>query len=187
MVDTSKAKTVVESWRGYLDEHRSEITAIQLLTEARDGRISFGDIRELADRIARPPYNWTPEIIWNAYAALEGHGHGQPTTHRTLTDLVSLIRFTLGEDDSSVPYADRVKERYAGWLLQQKQAGVTFSDTERWWLDRIVQVIAASAGISPADLDNPPFIENGGTDGAIRDLGDRAAALIEQLNRELTA
>jgi type I restriction enzyme, R subunit len=86
-----------------------------------------------------------------------------------------------------VPYADRVKERYAGWLLQQEQAGVTFSDTERWWLDRIVQVIAASAGINAADLDNPPLTENGGTDGAIRDLGDRTAALIEQLHQELTA
>jgi type I restriction enzyme R subunit len=187
VVDTSKAKTVVESWRDYLDEHRSEITAIQLLTEARDRRISFGDIRELADRIARPPYNWTPEIIWNAYAALDSQGYGQPATQRTVTDLVSLIRFTLGEDDKLVPYADGVKQRYAGWLLQQEQAGVTFSDTERWWLDRIVQVIAASAGISAADLDNPPFTENGGTDGAIRDLGDRAAALIDELDQQLTA
>ena len=66
-----KAKSVVESWRAYLDEHRSEITAIQLLTEAKERRISFGDIKELADRIARPPYNWTPDIIWNAYVALD--------------------------------------------------------------------------------------------------------------------
>jgi type I restriction enzyme R subunit len=72
-------------------------------------------------------------------------------------------------------------------VLQQEQAGVTFSTTERWWLDRIVQVIAASAGISPADLDNAPFIEKGGTDGAIRDLGERAGSLIEELNQELTA
>ena len=57
VVDTSKAKSVVESWRAYLDEHRSEITAIQLLAEARERRVSFDDIRELADRIARPPYN----------------------------------------------------------------------------------------------------------------------------------
>ena len=35
VVDTSKAKSVVESWRAYLDEHRSEITAIQLLAEAK--------------------------------------------------------------------------------------------------------------------------------------------------------
>ena len=187
VVDPGKAKSVVESWRVYLDEHRSEITAIQLLAEADERRVSFGDIKELADRISRPPYNWTPDIIWDAYVALEDQGQGQPTTHRTLTDLVSLIRFTLGEDDKLVPYADRVKERYTGWLAQQEQAGVVFRDSERWWLDRIVQVISASAGISAADLDNPPFVENGGADGAIRDLGDRAAAVIEELNRELPA
>lgn len=186
-VDTSKAKSVVESWWSYLEEHRSEITAIQLLSEARERRVSFGDIKELADRIARPPYNWTPEVIWNAYEALEIDGPRRPTTQRTLTDLVSLIRFTLGKDDQLVPYAARVEERYAGWLLQQEQAGVKFNDRELWWLDRIVQVIGSSAGIAPADLDNPPFIENGGTDGAIRDLGDRAAALIDELNQELTA
>ncbi|WP_375502141.1 DEAD/DEAH box helicase family protein [uncultured Jatrophihabitans sp.] len=186
VVDTGKAKSVVESWRAYLDEHRSEITAIQLLAEARERRVSFGDIKELADRISRPPYNWTPDIIWNAYGALEVRSIGH-APRRTLTDLVSLIRYTLGEDDTLVPYADRVAEKYAAWLAQQKQAGVTFSDAERWWLDRMVQVVASSAGISAADLDQPPFIENGGTDGALRDLGSRAADLIDQLNAELTA
>jgi len=187
VVDTSKAKSVVESWRAYLDEHRSEITAIQLLTEAREQRVSYDDIKELADRIARPPYNWTPDIIWNAYVAVELDGQDQASTHRTLTDLVSLVRFALGEDDQLVPYADRVHKRYAGWLLQQEQAGAVFTDRERWWLDRIVEVIAASAGIAPSDLDNPPFTENGGADGAIRDLGDRAAAILDELNQELTA
>jgi type I restriction enzyme R subunit len=187
VVDPGKAMSVVESWRSYLDEHRSEITAIQLLAEARERRISFGDIKELADRISRPPYNWTPDIIWNAYVALEPDHGKASTTHRTLTDLVSLIRFTLGEDDQLVPYADKVHQKYAAWLAQQEQAGVEFTPAERWWLDRMVQVIASSAGISAADLDQPPFIENGGTDGALRDLGDRAAALIDELNKELTA
>lgn len=187
VVDTSKAKSVVESWRAYLDEHRAEITAIQLLTEARERQIAFNDIKELADRIARPPYNWTPDIIWNAYISLDSEYGKSPSTHRTLTDLVSLIRFTLGEDDQLVPYADKVSARYATWLTQQEQAGVTFSAAERWWLDRMVKVVASSAGITSADLDQPPFVENGGTDGAIRDLGDRAAALIDELNKELTA
>lgn len=187
VVDTGKAKSVVESWRAYLDEHRAEITAIQLLAEAGERRISFDDIKELADRIARPPYNWTPDIIWNAHAALEASRYKPNGRRRTLTDLVSLIRFTIGEDDHLVPYAERVAEKYAGWLLQQEQAGVVFSPAERWWLDRMVQVIASSAGISPADLDNPPFIENGGPDGAIRDLGDRAGILITELNKNLTA
>ncbi len=187
VVDTTKAKSVVESWRDYLEEHRAEITAIQLLTEAKERRVAFPDIQELADRIARPPYNWTPDIIWNAYVALDTE-HAQPTSsHRTLTDLVSLIRFAVGEDETLVPYADKVRERYAAWLAQQEQAGVTFTERERWWLDRIADVVAVSAGIDTTALDGSPFTENGGTDGAIRDLGDRAAALIDELNSELTA
>ena len=55
MVDTGRAKSIVESWRAYLDEHRDEITAIQLANEATERRIAFADIQELADRIARPP------------------------------------------------------------------------------------------------------------------------------------
>ena len=186
VVDTSKATSVVESWRAYLDEHRAEITAIQLLTEAKERRISFSDIKELADRIARPPYNWTPDIIWNAYVAMDPK-FATKSDHRTLTDLVSLVRFTVGVDDKLVPYVDRVKERYATWLAQQEQAGVTFSDAERWWLDNMVKVIANSAGIRTEDLDAAPFSERGGTDGALRDLGDRAADLMDELNSELTA
>jgi type I restriction enzyme R subunit len=186
VVDESRARGVVESWRAYLDEHRDEITAIQILTEARERRISFADVRELADRIARPPYNWTPDIIWDAYAALDVE-HVRRNTRHTLTDLVSLLRYTVGVDDELVPYAERVRERYLAWLAQQEQAGSSFSGLERWWLDRMVEVIAASAGVTPDDLDSAPFTERGGVDGALRDLGDRTVTLIEELNTELTA
>ena len=186
VVDSSKAKSVVESWRAYLDEHRAEITAIQLLTEAKERRISFSDIKELADRIARPPYNWTPDILWNAYVAVDSQ-FAAKSDRRTLTDLVSLVRFTVGVDDELVPYVERVQKRYAAWLVQQEQVGVTFTEVERWWLDNMVKVIANSAGIRTEDLDGAPFTERGGTDGALRDLGDRAPDLISELNSELTA
>ena len=187
VVDTDRARSVVESWSQYLAEHRDEISAIQLMTEARERRISFDDIQELADRISRPPYNWTPEVIWAAYEALEA-GRVRRSTRHTLTDLVSLMRFTIGEDQELVPYADRVRERYAAWLVQQEQAGAKFSDTERWWLDRMVEVIASSAGITAEDLDRAPFTDRGGADGALRDLGEgRTGELLDELNKELPA
>lgn len=186
VVDTERARSIVESWRAYLDEHRNEITAIQLAYEAGEQRIDFGYLQGLAVRIARPPHNWTPDILWDAYAAIDA-SKVQPCARHTLTDLVSLIRYTLGVDDELIPYAERVRERYAAWLAQQKQAGVVFNDTERWWLDRMVSVIANSAGIRVEDLDDAPFLERGGTDGALRDLGERAGELIEELNAELTA
>ena len=187
VVDAGRARSVVESWTAYLLEHRDEITAIQVLTEAKARRVSFAEIKELADRIQRPPYNWTADIIWAAYEALDGPRVRHSDRH-TLTDLVSLLRYTVKVDDELVPYGQRVHERYAGWLLQQEQAGAIFTDRERWWLDGMVDVIASSAGITPDDLDQPPFTERGGVDGAIRDLGDaRAVEIIDSLNEELTA
>lgn len=186
VVDTDKARSVVESWAAYLAEHRDEITALQVGYEAGERRIDFAVIEGLAARISRPPHNWTTDAIWNAYAAVDGAKVRKSATH-TLTDLVSLIRYATGVDDELVPYGERVRERYAAWLAQQEQSGAVFSETERWWLDRMVSVIASSAGIRVEDLDDAPFTERGGTDGAIRDLGDRAAQLIDQLNAELTA
>jgi type I restriction enzyme, R subunit len=148
--------------------------------------VAFSDIAELADRIARPPRAWTPDLLWQAYEIVVSDRVRHSDRH-TVTDLVSLLRFALGADDELVPYAERVRERYAGWLAQQEQAGVTFTDSERWWLDKMVEVIAASAGISADDLDAAPFTERGGVDGAVRDLGSRAAKLIDELNSELTA
>jgi len=65
---------------------------------------------------------------------------------------------------------------------------VRFTDDERWWLDRMAEVIAASAGIAPDDLETAPFTERGGQDGLLRALGsDRGVELFHELNRELTA
>jgi type I restriction enzyme, R subunit len=187
VVDTSRARSVIQSFRAYLDEHRDEITAIQLLySTPGPSRISFAELRELADRIQRPPYNWTPDILWTAYEAIETDRVRHADRH-TVTDLVSLVRFALGAESELVPYAEKVHERYAAWLEQQAQAGAVFDDRQRWWLDRIADVIANSAGVSADDLDNAPFAERGGVDGAIRDLGTRAAGYLTSLNEALTA
>jgi type I restriction enzyme, R subunit len=187
LVDLDRARSVVDSWRAYLDEHRDEITALQVLySKPNSARVSFEDLRELADRIQRPPHNWTPDVIWAAYEAIEVD-HVRHTNRHTVTDLVSLVRFALGEDDELVPYAERVRDRYANWLALQEQAGATFTDRQRWWLDRIADVIAISAEVDTDDLDNAPFVERGGVDGAIRDLGPAVATYLDQLNAELPA
>jgi type I restriction enzyme R subunit len=189
VVDTTRARHIVESWRDYLETHREEITAIDVLYRGDgDTRVTFAQLRELAERIKRPPRQWTPDLLWNAYAALAPDPDRVHQADRhTVTDLVSLIRYTLGQDNALVPYASTVEERYASWLLQQEQAGVTFTDRQRWWLDNIADVIAQSAGITLDDLDNSPFIEHGGLTAAAHDLGPTAQELIEQLNAELTA
>jgi len=124
--------------------------------------------------------------VWAAYEAVEA-GQVRHNDKARVTDLVSLLRYTFGADDELVPYAQRVRERYAAWLAQQTGAGVAYSPVERWWLDRMAEVIAASATLSDDDLDAAPFTERGGIDGALRDLGVHVEVLIAELNEELTA
>jgi len=187
VVDPNAAKSVVESWTQYLLDNRNEIDALTVLyASPQRQRATFAQLRELADRIQRPPHNWTPDLLWRAYEKV-AVGKVTHSDHTQVTDLVSLVRFALKTDDQLVPYADKVQARYWTWLLQQEQAGAIFTDRQRWWLDRIADVIAASAGISHTDLDDAPFTERGGTDGALADLGDNTADYIGQLNKELTA
>ena len=124
--------------------------------------------------------------MWQAYEVVVSDRVRHSDRH-TVTDLVSLLRFTLGTDDELVPYAERVRERYAGWLAQQEQAGATFSDSERWWLDRMVEVIAASAGISADDLDARALHRARRNGRRHPRPWRRAGTLIDELNKELTA
>lgn len=125
-------------------------------------------------------------MLWSAYEALEV-GRVRHASRHTVTDLIRLVRFALGRESELVPYAETVRERYTSWLAQQSQAGALFDVRQRWWLDRIADVIAESAGVSAEDLDTAPFTERGGVDGALRDLGPQVVELLESMNDELTA
>ena len=180
------ALEIVESWKKYLEDNRDEITALQVLDEFKTHRVPFKALDDLARQIERSPQRWTTEKLWAAYEQLEG-AKVRPNPHTRATDLVSLLRYALDLDDELVPYEDVVQERYESWLAQQAQAGATFSETERWWLDRMRDFVVTSAGITVDALDAEPFTQRGGVDGALRDLGANAGNLLESLDKELTA
>ncbi len=72
--------------------------------------------------LLRPPLSSSIGLIWNAYQALKGE-QVRPIKH-TSTDLISLIRFGLDQDETLIPYGDLVEERYQGWLdAQQSKRG----------------------------------------------------------------
>ena len=187
VVDTAKARSLVESWLQYLEDNRDEITAIQMLySKPKNVSLTFKEIKELAERIQRPHPTWTVDVLWNAYLALEPTKVRKSAVHTT-TDLVSLVRFSLGQVNELVPYSEVVESRYQNWLLQQENQGVRFTENQRWWLDNIKNAIIQSAHFEVQDLELSPFTERGGTDGVIQELGNQVVEFIESLNRELAS
>jgi type I restriction enzyme R subunit len=144
-------------------------------------------LKELADRIKRPPHQWTPDILWHAYQRLE-IASAQPGARYGAVDLIGLIRFELGLVQHPRPLRSVVEERYTGWLARQEQAGASFTADQLWWLDRVKDIVINSASFTHDDLDGVAFSERGGTDGFLYAFGDdRAQEILTDLNRTLTA
>jgi type I restriction enzyme R subunit len=182
---TDRARATIDSFERFIEENRDEITALQVLysTPYRQ-RLTFRQIKELANAIGRPPRQWTADSLWRAYEALDRskvHGSGP----RIAADLVSLVRFALDQDGELVPYTDRVQERFDAWLLQQENAGRTFTAEQLGWLQRIRNHIGASLGITPDDFAYTPFAEHGGFGRATQVFGPELRPLLDELNDAL--
>ena len=180
-----QAKDLVQSFQDYIQEHRDEITALQVLYQRPyRQRLRFEDIRKLADDLLTPPRSWTNEKLWAAYQRLEQskvRGSGQ----RQLADIVSLVRFAIGEADELAPFSEGVRERFQGWLAMQETAGRTFTDEQRRWLEDIRDHIAGSASMEIGDFQLPPFSQQGGLGKAYQLFGEQLAELVEEMNGTL--
>ncbi|MBA3333872.1 MAG: restriction endonuclease subunit R, partial [Actinobacteria bacterium] len=104
---------------------------------------------------------------------------------RVLTDLVSLVRVALRQEDELVPYPELVRERYRAWLLSQGNAGRLFTEEQLAWLERIRDHVSASLGIAVDDFEYTPFREAGGLGKAAQVFGDDLGPLLAELNEVL--
>ena len=182
-----RARVQTQSFRQFIEDHKDEITALQVLySQPYGGGLTYADIKELAQAIGRPPHRWTPEALWQAYETLDAskvRGSG----HRVSTDLVSLVRHALGHTDELVAYPDLVADRFEAWLSEQEAVGRDFTDEQIAYLRLIKEHIAASLAAAPADLQNPPFSTHGGLGRARQLFGSDLNTLLEELTLVLAA
>ena len=182
-----RAREQIRSFRQFIEDHKDEITALQVLYgQPYGGGLTYADIKELAQAIGRPPRRWTPEALWQAYETLDAskvRGSG----HRVSTDLVSLVRHALGHTDELVAYPDLVHERFESWLHGQGAMGRRFSAEQTTYLHLIKEHIAASLSVVPPDLQNPPFSTHGGLGKARQLFGNNLDPLLEELTLALAA
>ena len=149
-------------------------------------RLSYADIKALADALESPPRSWTTDRLWEAYRQLDTsrvRGSGQ----RTLADIVSVVRYAIGGMDELAPFADGVSERFQGWLAMHETAGRAFADEQVRWLEAIRDHIAGSVSMEMGDFQYAPFNQQGGLGKAYELFGEELEGLLEELNLELVA
>lgn len=190
-----RAKGIVQSFEKFIQDNKDEITALQILynlparrTATRTGsRLTFEQLKELANAIEKPPHLWNESLLWRAYEALDKSKVKGTTSKRILTDLVSLVRFAIHEDNELVPFPERVNANFKAWLGSQEAQGRKFTPDQCRWLEMIRDHIAANLGIDPPDFDYAPFAQKGGLGKVHQLFGNDLNKIIDELTWTLAA
>jgi type I restriction enzyme R subunit len=153
----------VESFEAFIEEHKDEITALEIFYDQPHGErhLTLEQIKELAQAIQQPPLDTTPEELWKAYARLEKDKVKGASEDRLLTDVISLVRHAMGEDEELEPFRKDVEERFYEWLNRQDRQQ-RFTPEQLEWLEMIKDHLAANLTIEEDDFEYSPFEEKGG-------------------------
>jgi len=176
----------IQNFKEFIEKNKDEIAALQILYSKpyRIRELTFRDIQELASKIETPPYNLTPELLWSAYKRLE-KSKVKDNPKKMLTDLISIIRFSIGQEDVLVPFDEKVNERFEKWLAQQESSGRKFTQEQKEWLVMIKDQISASMVAKLDDMDYSPFVQRGGRMKLYNLFGDDYEKILEELHEVL--
>ena len=185
---TETSAQLATSFREYIEEHKAEITALQILySRPYKQRLTEPMLKELEKKLRDNHAAWTEDNLWNAFAVTApGKVKGRSQAGR-FADLVALVRFALRQQPVLAPFADSVLERFNEWLMDKANAGVKFSTEQLAWLIHIRDHIATAISIEPEDLELSPFNQRGGLGKAHQLFGSQLNQLLDELNETLAA
>ena len=179
-----KARGIIDTFRKFIEENKDELTALQIIYSKPYGHrhFTYSQIKQLSEAIQKPPYQLSTEQVWNAYERLEKSKVQGAGPQKLLTDIISLIRFALGEATVLEPFPFSVDRAFERWLQDQSQHGKQFTAEQKEWLVMIKDHIANSASIELDDFDRIPFNQKGGRIKAYYLFGQELPEILNELN-----
>src|SRR6266487_1684410 len=128
---TEAARDTIKSFREYIEQHKAEIEALQILySRPFKKRLTEESLRELEAKL-KPEFGPQPvPKLWNAFETGRDGSPSRPTNRsqtRRFTDLVSLVRTAIEQEPILQPFEEHVRQRFAAWLEEKRGSGTTFS------------------------------------------------------------
>lgn len=183
-----KAQSLISTFKAYIEEHRAEITALQILySRPYKHRLTETMLKELESKLRETNATWNEETLWQAFEVSEPERVRGKSQVDRFADLVPMVRFALEQQDVLEPFAESVQSRFESWLVQKEASGTHFSAEQRAWLELIRDHIATTLSIETDDFYLDPFSQQGGLGKAAMLFGEDLPMLLEELNEALAA
>jgi type I restriction enzyme R subunit len=185
---TQKAEQVTRSFRDYIEKHKAEITALQLLySRPYRHRLTEPMLKELEKKLREEHAAWTEDRLWDAFASVAPKKVKGRSQAGRFADLVALVRFALEREQVLQPFAQTVNQRFIEWIERNISKDIVFTPEQRAWLELIRDHIATAISIEPNDFNYAPFSQRGGLGKAHQLFGADLPKLLDELNEVLAA
>ena len=179
-------KKTIQNWTEFLGKNKDQIIALDIIYSKpyKIREITFSDIKKLAAAIEKPPYNLTPDLLWDAYHRLD-QASVKGNTVKMLTNLISIIRYSLGKDELLLPFSETLDTKFDTWIKQQEANARKFTPEQKEWLGMIKDAIASSLSINLDALDEIPFNQKGGRIKFHEIFGEEYEKILDELHEAL--
>lgn len=184
--NSEKAQFIIDDFSNWINEHRDEITALQIFYDQpyRRRELTYKMIKDLFEILKTEKPSLAPFSVWKAYEQLE-KVNGTPKNE--LIALVSLIRKVAGIDETLTAYDKTVDRNFQDWVFKKQAGTLKFNEEQMQWLRMIKEFISMSFHIEKDDFDLDPFNKNGGLHRFYKVFGDKYHEIIDELNEVLAA
>lgn len=187
--DEKAAEEMISNFKKFLEEEKDQIVALSILYSKPEAqkKLTYESLEELQSAMMRPPWLLQPPALWNAYRRLQGNKvRGNPA--KVMTDIVSLVRFAIGANETLAPLSMEMAARFNLWLGREKKAGRAYTQEQLAWLEAVRDHLAANIELSLRDLQEfPQFTSKGGVIAARKAFGSRLEDVIVDVTEALVA
>ena len=184
-----KAKETVQRFREFLEDNKDELEALQIIygQSYKQRPLTLRMIKAVHEALKASPYGLSCDMVWHAYEVIGAPMATARTTVGKLVDIISIVRYEIGQEKIIRPFEAGVAERFKSWVFSKNAGHGQFSEEQMDWLRMLRDHIAISGSVSAGDLDYAPFGEKGGLGRFYALFGNSYQDILDEMNYALVA
>ena len=174
--------TVIHTFKQFIDQNIDELSALQILCNhpEAEGLLNENGLIQLEEALQQYSNGLSCEALWFAYQRRFPNRVQGNVEWRT--DLISLIRFAMGESNLLEPFSVTINRNFEEWL-----DGRHFTSEQLEWLKLIREHITTSLDIQMSDFEYTPFAELGNGAKIYQLFGDNLDNILKDLTEKLVS
>ncbi len=182
-----KSEEIITCFKDFIEKNKDEIDALSIIynTRYKTRHLTYEKIKELSTALALNKPSLDIANVWQAYKLIEKDKvRNVLNPDKLLTNLVQLVRFAIGTDETLEDFSSVANSRFELWKGRQIKRGVEFSQEQLELLTLIKDYIVANAYVCEEDMQDA-LSEKGGVFKAKQAFGEELDNILDDLSLAL--